>query len=115
MPVIETYSFGRMTIGGTPYEKDVLILPDGFIHCPWWRRSGHCLEIPDIKAMITMKPEVIVAGTGASGLMHPSEDLREFLRDKGIEFIALPTGEAMHIYNDRSNGQRTGGCFHLTC
>ena len=115
MPTIDAYSFGNMTIDGKSYRKDIIIYPDNAILCPWWRNSGHRLEIADIKTLIDMQPDLIIAGTGSPGLMAPAKGLRDILQEKGIEFVGLPTGEAIKLYNERARTHRTGGCFHLTC
>lgn len=112
---IESYSFGHMVVDGNTYSKDVLIYPDGSILSPWWRRSGHRLELSDIKEMIRMNPQTIIAGTGASGLMLPAAELKGYLHEHGMEFIALPTAQAVELYNGLVDNGKIGGCFHLTC
>lgn len=115
MPLIASYSFGRIEIDSKVYSNDIIILPDGTILSPWWRKEGHRLEITDLDGLISKKPEIIIAGTGASGLMKPSSELEEFLAQRSIEFIAQPTGNAVQTYNRLSGTQKTGACFHLTC
>ncbi|MDH3330302.1 MAG: MTH938/NDUFAF3 family protein, partial [Desulfobulbaceae bacterium] len=88
MPLIASYSFGRIEINHKVYSNDIIILPDGCIISPWWRKEGHRLEIADLGELISTKPEIIIAGTGASGLMKTSADLQEFLAQRSIEFIA---------------------------
>lgn len=114
--MIESYGFGRMVINGKVYSSDLIIYPDGQIQDSWWRKQGHCLVEADIVSLIEKQPAVIVAGTGASGLMKPAGELKTLLDHKGIEFIAQPTGKAMEIFNRlRSPDKKVGGCFHLTC
>ena len=115
MPQITLYNFGRMEIDNTPYSKDIIILPDGTVLSPWWRREGHRLAIADLDRLINTEPEVIVAGTGASGLMKPEPELADFLAERSIEFIVQPTTEAVQTYNSMSGSRKTGACFHLTC
>ena len=115
MLIIDAFSFGHMSINGKSYQKDVIIFPDGSILCPWWRESGHKLAAADIQSLIEMRPEIVLAGTGSPGLMKPESGLQTFLQNQGIDFVVLPTKEAVRIYNDLSRTKRTGGCFHLTC
>lgn len=115
MPYIKSYSFGRMEIDNTAYSKDIIILPDGTILSPWWRIEGHRLEIADIEKLISAGPEIIIAGTGASGLMRPTIQLEEFLAQRSIKFITQPTAEAVQTYNSLAGNGKTGACFHLTC
>ncbi len=115
MPTIESYSFGRMTVDGKTYTKDIIIFPDNSILSPWWRRAGHRLERSDIGKLVAMSPDIIIAGTGASGLMKIDGGLVSFLEEQQIAFIALPTAEAVRVYNERVRKEVAGGCFHLTC
>jgi hypothetical protein len=115
MPVIEAYSFGRMVIDGSAYAKDVIIFPDNRILCPWWRAQGHSLAVTDLSDLIAMQPDCIIAGTGASGLMRPEAGLVQLLAERKIEFIALPTDDAVREFNSLAGMKKVGGCFHLTC
>ena len=114
--MIESTSFGAMTIDGRNYTSDLIIFPNGRIKDGWWRRSGHVLSVDDILALVDASPQCIVAGTGTSGRMRPDSDVAPFLNERGIDFIAAPTGRAAEIYNQKINAERkVGACFHLTC
>ncbi len=115
MPVIESYSFGRMTIDGSLYTKDVIIFPDGSILSPWWRKQGHVLSIADLTDLLAANPEVIICGTGAMGVMLPETGLNRYLAARNIEFIAARTARAVETYNGLSGRNKLSGCFHLTC
>jgi len=112
---IDNYSFGRMVIDGHEYSSDLIIYPDGRVTDSWWRSSGHRLTADDIRELISAQPEVIIAGTGASGIMAPEAGLGAELEARGIEFRALPSGEAVDLYNQTCTSRKTGACFHLTC
>ena len=112
---IEAYSFGWMIIDGKRYTSDLLIYPDGRVEDTWYRKRGHDLLIDDISDLIQAGPEIIIAGTGASGLMKPEKDFEKRLDQKGICFISLPSMEAMERYNHLSLEKSVGACFHLTC
>ncbi len=105
-----------MTIDGRTYSSDLFIFVDGRVQDGWWRQSGHVLGVDDILALVEDAPELIVAGTGTSGRMHPQADVQPFLKERGIAFIAEPTIRAVEIYNQkRSTALKVGACFHLTC
>jgi hypothetical protein len=112
---IEAYSFGWMIIDGKKYTSDLLIYPDGRVEDTWYRKKGHALSTDDIAELIKAGPEIIVAGTGASGLMKPEKGFEKRLGQKGIHFIPLPTIEAVEHYNRLSLEKPVGACFHLTC
>ena len=115
MSIIESYRFGRMVIDGTSYTKDVIIYPDDRILSPWWRNQGHVLEVNDLKKLIAAEPEIIICGTGAMGVMRPTDALKEYLEARNIEFIAQKSSKAVETYNQLSGNKKVGGCFHLTC
>ncbi len=113
--MIENCTFGVIVIDGKRYTSDLIIYPDGHIEDSWWRKSGHRLSSNDIDKLIKSEPEVIVAGTGISGLMKPERELEELLNNKNVMFIAEPNQKAMEIYNELSSKKKIGACFHLTC
>ena len=114
-PVIESYSFGRMTIAGSIYTRDILIFPDGSIVSPWWRQKGHVLATDDLAELLSAEPGIIICGTGAMGLMRPSVELQDYLETNNTEFIAQRSSEAVITFNKMSGKSGVGGCFHLTC
>ena len=114
--MIESIAFGRMTIDGRDYTSDLIIFPDSSVKDGWWRQRGHVLCVDDMLALVDTAPELIVAGTGTSGRMRPAPDVRLFLNEKGIDFIAEPNSRAVKIYNQKqAGGLKIGACFHLTC
>jgi hypothetical protein len=115
MKSIESYSFGRMVIDGTSYTKDVIIYPDGRIQSPWWRKQGHVLEAIDLQDLLAIPLEIIICGTGAMGLMQPSAELKEYLGDHNIDFIAQKSSKSVETYKQSSGNKKVGACFHLTC
>jgi hypothetical protein len=115
MPVIESYSFGRMVIAGSIYTKDVIIFPDGSITSPWWRKQGHVLATDDLRDLLAAGPGIIICGTGFMGVMRPSGELKAYLAAANTEFIAQKSSKAVETYNRMSGPKKIGGCFHLTC
>jgi hypothetical protein len=113
--VIQTCSFGRLVIDGKNYTSDLIIYPDGHIEDHWRRQRGHRLSSDDIDKLIKSDPEIIIAGTGAIGLMKPEKELIKLLHQKTIEFIFEPNKKAIKIYNRLFPKKRVGACFHLTC
>ena len=112
---IDSCSFGTLVINGKTYTDDLIILPDGKIFKPWWRKRGHQLSMDDLRGLIDSSPEVIVAGTGMSGRVKPDENLENDLSKLAIEFIAAPNEEALRIFNTLASDKRVGAGFHLTC
>jgi len=111
---IDDYSFGRIVIDGRTYTSDVIVFPDRVIS-NWWRKEGHELSIEDIDEVITETPEVLVVGTGSSGLMRVLPETESRLKGEKIKLIATPTDEACTIFNDLMPARRAVACLHLTC
>ena len=115
-PHIDDYSFGRMEIDGERYTSDLIILPDGTIQENWWRKSGHNLVPADISEVLERNPDMLIVGTGASGMMHISDEARGECERRGVRIRAERTGDATASYNEAAEGGRSvAACFHLTC
>ena len=122
---IDSYSFGNIVIDGKSYSSDVIILKDRVIS-NWWRREGHKLCLNDLKDILTtpFSPpseggerggEVLVVGTGASGMMKVLKEVRDYFKSKGIVLIEERTEKACRIYNKLSNSRNISSALHLTC
>ena len=112
---IEQYQFGEIVINSKTYISDVIIYPDR-VESDWWRKEGHKLQVVDIVEVLEFQPEVIIIGTGASGLMSVANEVKESARVKNIELIILPTNAAVKKFNELlQQKKKPVGCFHLTC
>jgi len=113
--VINSYDFGRIIVDGQRYTSDVIVLPDR-VKDSWWRREGHRLHIEDIERVIQKeKPDVLVVGTGYSGLMRVLPETEKYLKSNGIELIAQSTREACETFNRLVKSKRVMAALHLTC
>jgi hypothetical protein len=115
--VIDSYSFGSITIDGKQYTKDVIISHSGVL-CPWWRSEGHSLEHSDLESILKENPEILVIGTGSFGVMKVPEETLEFLKEKAIEPRVMRTGKAVEEFNRLLNElgpDKVMAALHLTC
>jgi hypothetical protein len=119
---IESYSFGVMKVDGAEYRADLIVFASRGAGSPdkvksnWWRQQGHSLAIEDIGDVLGFKPEVLVVGIGASGLMQIPALTKKALEKEGIELIDENTGRAWQLFNEQiQKGKRVVGAFHLTC
>jgi len=113
MNKVDSYNFGRITIDGKTYTSDVIIFPDRVISS-WWRESGHSLSLKDIGVILEQRPEVLVVGTGNTGLMRvPTEVVKE-IRKMEIEVIIQKTSSACQTFNQLRDRRLVVGAFHLT-
>ena len=114
MNTIDSYHFGQIVINGKKYSSDVIIFPDK-VRDNWFRKRGHQLCLEDMAEVITEKPEVLIVGTGASGLMKVLPEIEQATQARGIKLIAETTDKACYRYNNLCRSQRTVAALHLTC
>jgi hypothetical protein len=112
--MIDSHKFGRITVDGRVYTRDVVIYPDR-VDDRWWRKEGHELCPQDITEILEQSPEILVVGTGDLGCMRILADTEVALKAKGVQLIALPTRKACEEYNRLSGGKRVIAALHLTC
>ena len=114
MNIIDSYQFGRIVVNGKHCTSDVIIFPDR-VNDNWWRNTSHQLHFDELSEAITAKPEVLIVGTGASGLMKVLPEVEQSLEAQGIILVVKPTEEACQIYNQLCHSQRVVAALHLTC
>jgi len=113
--MIDSFSFGTMTIDGRRFTSDLIIFPDGRVRDSWWRNRGHVLSVGDIADLLGMAPKILIAGTGVNGLMKPEKGLDGYLVERGIELMIGPNDKAVQWFNERHAAGGVGACFHLSC
>jgi len=111
--MIQSFSFGQITIEGTTYYRDVIIYPD-HVQAEWWRSEGHRLHKEDVEKILTFKPDTLMVGTGYGGLKVPG-DTAAHIKSMGIELIVKKTGEICRRYNECSPSHTIIAALHLTC
>jgi len=111
--MIESYDFGRIVINGRKFGSDLIIFPDR-VNGNWWRKGGHILSVDDVKQIFDAKPEVLVVGTGYSGLMKIPPQTERHLESLGIKLIAAKSEKACKIYNELSKSRNVVAALHLT-
>jgi hypothetical protein len=112
--MIDSYSFGRMTIGSKIYSSDIILLADRIISS-WWRKEGHNLCLDDLEEIPFDDYDIFIVGTGFFGAMNVDIEVRTLMAEKGIEFFVGKTEDAVRRYNEMSAQIQTAGAFHLTC
>jgi hypothetical protein len=112
--VIDSYSFGSVTVNGKSYNSDVIIYPDR-VNASWWRKQGHNLCLDDLEDVLRYKPEVLVVGQGKPGLMKVTAALVDRLRQEGIEVVTGSTERAIRTYNELCAKKKVVAALHLTC
>jgi len=113
--MIEEYHFGSLTINGKSYDYDVEVRWTDEV-LKWWRQESHVIDVEDVKRAIEENPEVIVIGTGESGMAKVTNRAKEEILSRGIRLIIEKTPQAIKSFNQRKEEKkRIIGLFHLTC
>jgi len=112
--IINSYDFGRITIDGKRYNSDILVFPNK-IKTDWRRKKGHSLQIADLKEILEAKPEVLVVGTGYSGMMRVPPETRSYIESEGIQLVVQKTAEACQTFNRLVESRTVVAALHLTC
>jgi len=111
---IDSYEFGRIVVDGRAYTQDLILLPEG-IQDSWWRQEGHLLQIADIAGVLAANPEIMIVGQGQPGRMQVDADLVRYLKENGIELMAMPTNRACTMFNNLTGKRKVAAALHLTC
>jgi len=107
--------FGRLTIDGVTYDKD-LIIHDGRVHPNWFRKKGHSLFPEDLSVVLLNPPEVLVVGRGHMKVMRVPDETRVALAERGVELVDLSTPHAVARFMELvAENRRVSAAFHLTC
>lgn len=111
---IEHYEFGKIVIEGREYRSDVIISESGVMD-NWRRKDGHRIKVEDVSRILDRKPDILVIGTGSSGMMEVPLETRDFIESKGIEVVVGETDNACRLYNELSKRKTVIAALHLTC
>ena len=113
----DSYSFGSLSIDGTPYDHDVVI-DRGVISKRKKKRSkplrdayGHTPL--SVEEDIPWECRRLVVGTGAAGALPIMDEVTREAARRGVEVVALPTGKALDLLRD--SPADTNAVLHVTC
>jgi len=110
---IDSYSFGHITVDGVQYTSDLILLPDR-VAPDWWRKEGHLLCPEDLEVVVEAKPEVLIVGIGANGIMRVPESTATYLAEQGIELVVEKSKRACETFNALPRERRAAAALHLT-
>ena len=114
MNKVDSYRFGRIVIDGRQYSSDVIIFPDR-VQGAWRRGRSHEINLEDIAAILSEKPQALIVGSGAVGMVNVLPEVQRSLESQGIELVIEPTDEACNVYNRLSGMKKVVAALHLTC
>ena len=113
--MIDAYDFGLIKIDGQAFAKDVFINLVGEVK-DWQREQSHLFQKNDVENFLEEELEIIIFGTGKSGLAKVSDELKTFIKSRGIKLVIVPTAHAVQEYNEMNQENKKVVAFlHLTC
>ena len=95
--MIDEFKYGFFRVDKKEHYGDIKILNDRVKQ--WSNRERFTLRREDILDLMTAKPEILVIGTGATGLLKVSDELQMELRQLGIKAHIEKTVKACELYN----------------
>ena len=114
--MIEAYSFGRITIKGKLYTRDIQINSQGRVLPDWQRQKGHIVYKEDVLNILDSNTPLLILGKGEPGMMKASQALKQYLRQNQIELVEKPSSQAAELVNQLVKEKRPFAAgFHLTC
>ena len=113
---ISDFSFGTITVDGTPYDRDIVI-EHGKVRKRKKKRSkalrGEFGHTPlSLEERIPWNARRLIIGTGASGAMPVMEAVKEEARRRDVELVIAPTAEALR---ELEHHPKSNAVLHVTC
>jgi hypothetical protein len=110
---IDSTSFGEVVINGQSFG-DVLIV--GQEIKPRRRiGSSHRIGLTELEALLSQSPDVVLIGTGQSGVLEVDSIAKQKISASGVELIILPTPAAISKFNELIKTKRVNALIHTTC
>ena len=110
MAHIDEYRFGYFIVDGKEYDYDIRIINN--IVDKW---QNHSLSLEDVKPVIAAKPTTIIIGTGSSGVVQVSDEIKNAITQAGIKLIVEKSREACRIFNELNKKEKVAAVLHSTC
>jgi len=112
---IDSYSFGHIVIDGRSFTSDVILYRD-HVDASWWRQEGHRLLPEDLTDVLRARPDILIIGTGYSGIMTVPKNTVAHIESQGIEIKVERTTQAVASYNSlQGHNKHIIAALHLTC
>ena len=118
-PGIDGTRFGSITIDGETFGRDILIRLSGEVKKRKKKLSkavygtSHIVSLEEAKHVYQEGAELLIVGTGQSGLVELSEEAADYFRRKRCRVELFPTQQATEAWNEAEGP--VIGLFHVTC
>jgi tRNA (pseudouridine54-N1)-methyltransferase len=115
----ESTDFGKVVIDGRTYG-DVLIVNNEVVprNKGFLRRvfgTSHKISEEEIERLLEGDVEVIVIGTGQSGVLFVDSQIIEKIKSANVELVVAKTPEAIKLFNSLAKEKKVNALIHTTC
>ena len=120
-PHIDSTAFGSITVGGTVFEHDVIIRPDGQVKKRKKKLSkavygtSHTISLQEAQYVCEQGADAdrLIVGSGQYGNVELSPEAAAYVERRKCRVVLLPTPEVIDVWNN-TDGSAIG-LFHVTC
>ena len=78
----------------------------------FWESDNKEITIPHIKELVEYKPDLLVIGLGAGGLLTLAENVQMHIHQNRVKYTAKHNDEAIKIYNKAlAEGKKVAAIF----
>ncbi len=113
MPRIDNAFFGSILVDGRKYENDLYVHWDGEVR---EREKTHNFTRTEFEDLALKDPEIIVIGTGMSGMVKVDPAAVAAASLKGVQLLVVKTPEAVQRFNALARmRKRVIAVMHATC
>ena len=120
-PHIDSTAFGSITVGGTVFEHDVIIRPDGQVKRRKKKLSkavygtSHTISLQEAQYVWEQGADAdcLIVGSGQYGNVELSPEAAAYVEQRKCRVVLLPTPEVIDVWNNTDD--RAIGLFHVTC
>jgi hypothetical protein len=111
---VDSYRHGRIVVGGTVYEQDIVIVGNRVQLCYQSYKRKQRLNRTYIERLLEFEPEILIIGLGAGCKLGLTKKAFALLEASGIEWHARPTKGAAKLYNELRREKQVVAVMHLS-
>ena len=105
--------FGEIEVDKKIYYSDMIVWWDGKVE---FRTKSHVFDMSEFLKISEKKPEIIVVGTGISGIIRVEEEVLQAAEEKGIDIYTEISEKAADMFNAFvADKKRVVAVIHTTC
>lgn len=116
-PRITAIAWGRIEVEGAGTFRDAKGFPGGAREWDWCETgTEHTLGIQpaDVRELLDHGATTIELSQGMLKRLEICPETSDLLKQQGVAVCALPTQDAVDLYNDLRKTERVAGLFHTT-